>query len=229
MNTPGNPGFDDMKLQIGARLQLMPARSQKTTYYSALIGYVAGEYLLLKIPTENGLSVPMQEGEHVTVRVFSGVSVFTFACSIESILLAPRYYMHLSFPKAIQATPLRKAARVRVNLPARIGHAPGTSPGSALLSDLSITGAFIATEGEAGAPGEKISVAFTFRIQPTNQEVRIEAQATIRSCRPLNANGKPVAGNWRFGAGIEFDSMEDSDQVMLQHYLYEVNGDHPLG
>ena len=227
-----DPGFEDMKLQVGARLQLMPTRSQKTLYYSALIGYVAGEYLLVKVPIAHGLSVPMQEGENLTVRVFSGVSVYTFNCTIESILLAPRYYMHLSFPKKVQATPLRNAARVKVNLPVEIKRAGSAqvAPATATLSDLSVSGAFIAADGLLGQPGDSIAIAFTFRVQPTNQEVHIETNATIRSCRTLNAagnNGNGHAnGNVPFlhGAGIHFDNISASEQVMLQHFLYEANG-----
>jgi c-di-GMP-binding flagellar brake protein YcgR len=224
-----HPGFEDIKLQVGARLQLMLARSQKTIYYSALIGYVPGEYLLVKIPIDHGLSVPMQEGEHLTVRVFSGVAVYTFNCVVESILLAPRYYMHLSFPKTVQATPLRDAARVKVNMPVEIKRAAGVQaqPTTAKLSDLSVSGAFISADGELGEPGDNISVAFTFHVQPTNQEVHIETSATIRSCRVLNGSGNSKANESTpplHGAGIRFNDISANELVMLQNFLYEVNG-----
>lgn len=220
-----NPSFEDIKLQVGARLQLVPTKSQKTVYYSALIGYVAGEYLLVKIPIDHGLSVPMQEGEHLTVRVFSGVSVYTFNCVIESILLAPRYYMHLSFPKTVQATPLRDAARVKVNMPVEIKRAASTQvqASTATLSDLSISGAFIAADGALGEPGDRISIAFTFHLQPTNHEVHIETSATIRSCRTINSKANGSAPPLH-GTGIHFEDISENEQVMLQHFLYEANG-----
>jgi c-di-GMP-binding flagellar brake protein YcgR len=218
------PSFEDMRLQVGARLQLTLGSHGKNNWYSSLIGYVSGEYLLVKIPTENGLSVPLQEGERITVRAFSGVSVYTFSCTIESILLAPRYYMHLSFPMQIAATPLRQAARVKVKLPVEISNAPSAHehPMKAILSDLSITGAFIAAHDELGGPGDRITIAFAFRVQPTNQEVRIRTEATIRSCQRLEPNGK---ANGRtsvmHGAGVHFDSISETEQFMLQHFLYE--------
>jgi len=221
------PSFEDIKLQVGARLQLILARSQKTVYYSSLIGYVAGEYLLVKVPIDHGLSVPIQEGEPLTVRVFSGVAVYTFKCVIESILLAPRYYMHLSFPKTVQATPLRDAARVKVNMPVEIKRATAAQspPTTATLSDLSVSGAFITAEGELGEPGDHISVAFAFRLQPTNQEVRIQTSATIRSCRVINGNDKTnVKTPPLYGAGIRFNDISANELVMLQHFLYEVHG-----
>lgn len=217
------PSFNDLNLQVGARLQLMLHGSQKTFYYSSLIGYVAGEYLLVKIPIENGLSVPLHEGERVIVRVFSGVAVYTFNCNVESVLLAPRFYMHLSFPQTIAATPVRKAARVKVNLPAQIRRDAGPHPGTAALVDLSISGALIMADTELGTPGDRISIAFAFRVRPTNQEVRIETDATIRSCRPLDQNAGSDAA-LAHGAGIQFTGIGANDQVMLQHFLYEANG-----
>jgi len=221
MHARSRPHFEDMKLQVGTRLQLILARPGKPTYFSSLIGYVAGEYLLVKIPVEHGLTVPMQEGERVTVRVFSGVSVYTFTCEIESILLAPRYYMHLSFPQEIGATPLRNAARVKVSLPVEVRRPPSehVSPVAAMLSDLSISGAFISAGEALGAPGDRISVSFTFRVQPTNQQVQIRTDATICSCRLLDMSGKHA--EHRHGMGIHFDRISESEQFMLQHYLYE--------
>lgn len=218
------PSFEDMKIQVGARLQLMLAHNRQAIYYSSLIGYVAGEYLLVKLPIERGLSVPMQEGERVIVRVFSGVAVYTFTCSIESVLLAPRYYMHLSFPAEMKATPLRQAVRVKVNLPVQVLQAPADQGHAteAALSDLSISGAFVTSGEELGAPGDRISIAFAFRVQPTNQEVRIQTAATIRNCRRLDAGAKANGhAALAYGAGIHFDGITAMEQVMLQHYLYE--------
>lgn len=221
MHARSRPVFEDMKLQVGTRLQLILARPGKPTYFSSLIGYAAGEYLLVKLPVEHGLTVPMQEGERVTIRVFSGVSVYTFSCDIESILLAPRYYMHLSFPQEIAATPLRNAARVKVNLPVEVRSPPSEhgSPVVATLSDLSITGAFVAAGEALGAPGDRISVSFAFRVQPTNQQVQIRTEATICSYRLLDMNGK--RSEFQHGMGIHFDRISENEQFMLQHYLYE--------
>lgn len=218
------PSFEDMQLQVGARLQLTLASQGENNWYSTLIGYVLGEYLLLKIPTDGGLPVPLQEGEHVVVRAFSGVSVYTFASTIESILLAPRDYMHLSFPQQIVVTPVRQAPRVKVNLPVEVSNAPSTHENltRAALSDLSLTGAFIAAHEELGGPGHRITIRFAFRVQPTNQEVRIRTEATIRHCRRLGPNGKTDGQTLiMHGTGIHFDSMSEIERFMLQHYLYE--------
>ena len=224
MKDPAAPGFDDMKLQVGAKLQLFLRRSPKTVYYPILIGWVTGDYVLLKIPFDHGLAVPILEGEEVAVRVFSGVSVFTFNSVVESLQLNPRYQMYLSFPKAIQAIPLRSAPRVPVSLPVQVKAGAGTEVLEATLTDLSISGAMVMADHQFGKPGDAIGIAFSFRVQPTNQEVRIDAHATIRSCQQLHGNlPEQQNGNitFSYGVGIHFDDIAPDSQVMLQHYVYE--------
>ncbi|MDP3842757.1 MAG: flagellar brake protein [Oxalobacteraceae bacterium] len=208
--------FDDIKLQVGTRLQIMLKRgARQLIYYTSLIGYVSGEYLLMKIPFEDGLSVPIRAGERLTLRVFSGMNVFTFVCNVESVFLSPRFYMHLTFPAEIQATALRKAVRVKVDLPVQI---EGLAQ-SGTIVDISVDGAQIAAERALGEAEAKIALSFTFQIKPTNQEVRIETIATIRSLRELPAATKdaPV----RFSHGVLFDDIDPTKQVMLQNLVYE--------
>ncbi|HYD78179.1 MAG TPA: flagellar brake protein [Paucimonas sp.] len=218
------PTFDDMKLQVGERLQVSLRRNPKTMYYPTLIGYVRGEYLLLKLPLDHGLAVPMLEGEEVVVRVFSGVAVFAFDSVVDSLQLNPRYQMYLRFPTAIQAIPLRESPRVSVNLPVRIRTVSHSEPISALLTDLSLSGGLITADSNFGKPGDVIAIAFSFRIRPTGQEVHIATHATIRSCQQLHGN-LPARqyGTITFscGIGIQFDGISPEDQVMLQHFLYE--------
>ncbi len=208
--------FDDIKLQVGARLQIMLTRgTRQCIYYTPLIGYVSGEYLLMKIPFEHGLSVPMQTGEHVTLRVFSGMNVFTFSCNVDTVFLSPRFYMHLTFPEKIQTTALRKAIRVKVDLPVQFKSA---TP-SGIITDISLDGAQITSDCALGEPATKIPLAFTFQIKPTNQEVLIETSATIRSVRELPAAKKD--GPARFSHGVLFDDIDPTNQVMLQNLVYE--------
>lgn len=218
------PTFDDMKLQVGERLQVALKRNPKTVYYPTLIGYVRGEYILLKLPFEHGLAVPMLEGEEVTVRVFSGISVFTFECAVESLQLNPRYQVYLGFPATIQEIPLREAPRVPVNLPVLVRTATGSAPVVATLTDLSISGGLVTADAAFAKAGETIVIAFSFRVKPTNQEVNIQAHATVRSVQQLHGNlpaHQFEAITFSHGIGIHFEDLAPKDLVMLQHYIYE--------
>lgn len=208
--------FDDIKLQVGARLQIMLKRgAQQVIHYTSLIGYVSGEYLLMKIPFEHGLSVQLQAGERVTLRVFSGMNVFTFVCKVEAVFHGPRFYMHLTYPAEIKTTALRKAVRVKVDLPVQIKGAPE----SGSITDISVDGAQIIAGSALGEADAKVPLSFTFQIKPTNQDVLIETSATIRSLRELPAAKKDAPA--RFAHGVSFDDIDPTSQVMLQNLVYE--------
>lgn len=209
--------FHDMKLQVGERLQLVLHRMHGTIHYTTLLGYETGKFLLVKVPTESGVSVPMREGEELTVRTFTGAGVYSFDCVVDMIQLSPHYYMHLSFPREVTVIPLRDAPRIRLNLPAQIRCGDSTEPKLAILSDLSISGAYITTDSEWGAPGDKLSIAFSFKIKPTGQEVRMELNGVVRSVHPVTGRG---SADWN-GIGVHFENVSPNDQIMLQHYLYD--------
>ena len=87
MTKKANIEFEDMNLQVGVRLQIMPSKAANpSVHYTSLIGFVSGEYLLLKIPQEGAV---LHEGDSVIIRVFSGVSVYTFSSQVESVLKSP--------------------------------------------------------------------------------------------------------------------------------------------
>jgi hypothetical protein len=218
------PGFDDMKLQVGERLQVALRRNPKMVYYPTLIGYVRGEYILLKLPFDHGLAVPMLEGEEVLVRVFSGIAVHSFDSVIESLQLSPRYQMYLAFPTEIQAIPLRDAPRVPVSLPVMVRTPSHPAPAAAMLTDLSISGGMLTADAPIARPGEAVVLTFSFRVKPTNQEINIQAKATVRGVQQLHGNLPNHQGEnitFSHGIGFQFEDLAPKDLVMVQHYIYE--------
>src|SRR5438874_8102147 len=95
--------FESLNMQVGLRLQLMTHRRVKpVSHFSTLIGYVRDEYIIVRIPMESGVPIGLTEGERITIRVFSGVNVCSFACTVERVFARPLFYVHLSFPASIQ-------------------------------------------------------------------------------------------------------------------------------
>ena len=79
--------FEAMNLQVGGRIQFITHRTIKPIqHFSTVIGYVKDEYLIVKIPMENSASIVLNEGDKLTIRVFSGVTVCSFpaACCASS-------------------------------------------------------------------------------------------------------------------------------------------------
>jgi hypothetical protein len=208
--------FKDINLQVGARLQMTLQHGQKqSVYYTELIGYSDGEYLIVKTPFEKGLSVQMKVEERVTLRILSGVDVFTLACNIKTIFRGPHYYMHLSFPTDIKSIALRGAIRAKVNLPVQVNGVAGAG----VITDISVTGAAITANKALGELNDEALISFEFPIKPTNQSAHIDTSATIRSIHEIPRKNKDAPP--RLSHGISFHELELTNQVMLLNLVYE--------
>ena len=137
--------FEQMHLQVGGRLQFITYRTVKPIqHFSSLIGYIKDEYIIVKTPVENGLPISLDVGEKLTIRVFAGMNVCSFACTVLRIFARPMNYLHLSFPTTIQGTSLRASMRVKVNLAAQVtGAAPDAQPIACSLVNISVTGVLV--------------------------------------------------------------------------------------
>jgi len=236
--------FKDINLQVGARLQMavrhgpiqliynteLSASHYKTggkakslkpkqlIYYTELIGYVDGEYLIIKTPFKNELSVQIPVGEQVILRTLSGVAVVTLTCQVKAVFRAPYYYIHLSFPTDIKSIALRGAIRAKVNLPVQVNGAAGAD----IITDISVTGAAITANKVLGELNTEVLLSFDFPIKPTNQSAHIDASATIRSIQELSSKKKDAP--LRVLHGLSFHEIDLTSQVMLLNFVYESMG-----
>ncbi|HRQ48488.1 MAG TPA: flagellar brake protein, partial [Rhodocyclaceae bacterium] len=106
--------FADMKLGIGDRLQIqLPAHLQSERAFVRVVGYLENTSLIVTAPSRNGVRLELLENEVLIVRAFSRQSAFAFNCSILRVCKLPFDYLHLSFPRRIQGTVIRKSTRVR--------------------------------------------------------------------------------------------------------------------
>ncbi len=224
MNKKAKIEFEDMNLQVGVRLQIMPKQAHSpTVQYTSLIGFVADDCLLLQIPQQDGKAVEVKAGTEVALRVFSGVSVFTFEARIEAVMQTPRAFLVLSFPSNIQKVGLRKAVRVKANIPVRV-----VNPGSrdvlkeATLSDISLSGALVSTSNPLGSTGDTINIEFSILVQSQKEEVEIRTSASIRSVQQAVGTA-PDGGAFYtvYTYGINFLDIDAAHQAILQNYVYE--------
>lgn len=212
--------FDSLNMQVGLRLQFITHRQVKPVqHFSTLIGFVKDEYLILKIPFDDGRPIGLAEGERVTVRVFSGVNVCSFACTVERVFGRPLFYVHLSFPTLIQGTSLRGAMRVRAGIPVRvISTQPETAPMECLLANVSVTGARIDSPQPLPPDESTVNLEFSLITPPGNRETQVLTRATIRNL----AVGKPAAGQVEmYSYGVQFLDLEPGHYTLLQNMTYE--------
>src|SRR5690349_10554945 len=211
--------FETMNLQVGTRLQLITHRRIKPVqHFSALIGYVKDEYIILKIPMENGAPIALAEGERLTIRVFSGVKVCSFACTVERVFARPLFYVHVSFPTSVQGTSLRTAMRVKADLPAQLtGNGTHGRPLPCTILNLSVSGALVVSPNRLPADEEQVALQFSLKAPPDDQEVPISARAAIRN---VNVS-KAADGSDLFTYGMQFVNLDPVHYTLLQNMTYE--------
>ena len=216
---PQDVDFETMNLQVGTRLQLITHRRVKPVqYFSSLIGYIKDEYIILKIPMENGAPIALAEGERLTIRVFSGVKVCSFACTVERVFARPLFYVHVSFPTTVQGTSLRTAMRVKVDLPGAIsGSGSHGRPLACTILNLSVSGALVVSPSRLPADEEQIALQFSLKAPPDDQEVRISARAAIRNVNVTKAADESDL----FTYGIQFIELDPTHYTLLQNITYE--------
>ena len=212
--------FETLNMQVGVRLQLITHRRVKPVlHFSSLIGYLKDEYLIVKIPLEDGAPIGLTEGERVTIRVFSGVNVCSFACSVERVFGRPLHYVHLSFPTSIQGTSLRGAMRVRAGLQIQVaGLKHGMAPIECLLANVSVTGARIDSAQPLPPEEDIVDLQFVLIVPPGKQETQVRTRASIKNL----AVGKPAAGQAEmYSYGVQFIDLDPVHYTLLQNMTYE--------
>jgi c-di-GMP-binding flagellar brake protein YcgR len=211
--------FEQMNLQVGGRLQLITHRTLRPVqHFSTVIGWVKDEYMIVKIPLENGAPISVSEGDKLTVRVFSGVNVCSFSTVVQRVFLRPMMYAHVSFPAAIQGTSLRTAMRVKVDIPAKMSRDDGQHA-SVFLLNLSVSGALIEAPAPLSRAGDTVVLDFTLLAPPDNRQVRIATPALVRNvsvAASQRAEGKEV-----FGYGVQFVDLDPAHFTLLQNLTYE--------
>ncbi len=212
--------FDAMNLQVGGRLQFITHRTIKPVqHFSTLIGYVKDEYMIVKIPLESGAPIGLTDGEKLTIRVFSGVTVCSFSCTVLRVFPRPLNYVHLSFPDAIQGTSLRAAMRVKVDIPAQISGSRAYSAAiNVFLVNLSVSGALIESPRKLSPDDDMVNLSFTLIAQPSNQQVIVNTRVTIQNINII----KPAPDQFEvFTYGVQFVNLEPNHYTLLQNMTYE--------
>lgn len=210
--------FEQMNLQVGTRLQFITHRTLRPIqHFSTVIGWIKDEYLIVRIPMEQGAPIALRDGEKLTMRVFSGVNVCSFSAVVERVFGRPLYYAHVTFPNDIQGTSLRTAMRVKVDIPAHLKLTNGAElPG--FLVNLSVSGALLETKRALPEDAETVDVQFTLLTEPDKRQVIINTRAAIRNVSAVNAGD---AAQPKFAYGLQFIELDPAHYMMLQNLTYQ--------
>jgi c-di-GMP-binding flagellar brake protein YcgR len=213
--------FDALNLQVGVRLQFITQRDVRQVFhFSTLIGYARDEYIIVRIPAGNGVPIGLTEGERITIRVFSGVNICSFACTVERVFARPLNYVHLSFPTSIQGTSLRSAMRVKVALPAHVRSTarPDLEPIGCRMTNLSVTGARIELARPLPQGEELVNLEFMLALPNAGRMTEVDTLAMVRNlAAERQAPGEPEI----FSYGLQFVGLDPVHHTLVQNMVYE--------
>ncbi|AQV93593.1 flagellar brake protein [Cupriavidus necator] len=207
-------------LQVGTLLHVKREGDTSRAAASRLIGYI-DQGLFVTWPQLGGRDLPLQAGDTVLLRGFSGHAIHSFLSTITAVCRSPFRYLVLSAPAQQQALPVRKAARVPTRLAAYL-----TEPGDddaidtgaarlALLSDISTGGALVQTTAPAPAPGSRVRLRFKLRTASLDSEVTIDGWVRVAAPGAASDDADFPA------FGVAFDVLAERELTLLQCYIYE--------
>ncbi|MBI5461610.1 MAG: flagellar brake protein [Gammaproteobacteria bacterium] len=207
----------DLQLNVGDMLQLQfVADDSQRKHATKVIGYLQGKSLLVTTPRIDGKVMLVREGQPVVVRMLSGNSVYAFNTQILATSLKPFAYMHLTYPADIERIVVRKAMRVSTDLEVNIARVTADDPkGNAvakgMIKDISTSGAMLLADACLGQGGDLLTL--TLRIPVAGVQKYLKISSMIRSVRE-----NPDVG---FLHGVEFQLLEEMDNILLHGFVYE--------
>ncbi len=206
--------FDDLHMQVDHRLQIEPPSAHPGEhFYARLIGFFKGSSFIVKQPAGWSDTNPLTEGDNVLVRGFSGRIAYAFNSTVLKIRYLPYAYCHLSYPGEIHGAEIRKAVRIRMQMPAHVSNLKIGDSVEATISDLSAIGIQLECTKQLGEPGDDVSISFRFWLQPNDYEVNFNAIGSIQSAQAA------AGGSWSHG--IRFHNMRSTEAILLQNLIYE--------
>ncbi len=208
--------FEAMNLQVGTRLQLITFGPGKNEYYSSLIGFDPGRYILVKMPQGNGFHAPLKLAERVDIRIFTGVCIYSFPSCVEHIYLTPQNFVELAFPDTIRMMPLRKDIRIATRIPVRVWNVNGKTLEEAFAAtalDVSLTGLMLRSNVNLGKVGDKIGLSFAIRNTATGENTTIDAMVIIRNSSKDEKN--------TFRHGVFFQELRPFHRATLESFINE--------
>ncbi len=185
-----------------------------------LIGWLEPLSLITTLPRNTAGLVPLDVGDPVTLRAFTGRSAFAFRTTVQRVAYQPFGYAHLKFPDKIDAVVIRSSFRHRMQLPATVTHGGG-SPVPAIIRNIGTSGALIESTVPLDAAGPSFTLSTDFELHGV--AVRLDLSASIRSSRSqLDDAGAPA-----YQYGVEFQAPAPNDRLILGSLLWYEMHEHP--
>jgi c-di-GMP-binding flagellar brake protein YcgR len=210
---------DILKLQIGDVVQLQHISPDKDDRYTvSVIGFLAGESLLVTAPTIKGKIQFVRDGQQFAVRMLRGSHVYGFKTTVLKSSVKPYPYIHLSFPEEMESIAVRNAERVETSIPALARNTlqPDEKRNwqPVVIKDLSYTGVRLESMKSLGNAGEAIQLRFTLEVCDSEED--LDLTADIR-----NVSHHHHSGKHGYSTGAQFQNLDRFYKVVLHDHVLD--------
>ncbi|WP_101759953.1 flagellar brake protein [Oceanicoccus sp. KOV_DT_Chl] len=210
--------FEDLKLMPGASVQLVVVGNDQQNYSldTVYIGSLALHSLLVAMPSPH-LEVQWRSGMRLAMTVIMPTGVATLSSRIDAIGERPYSYIHLSYPQEVVFREVRGAARVKVELPAKVAKVDEGDDSSGFQSrvlDISVSGLKLATDTNIGRVGDELTIHITMYFAGIERELSLPA--VIRA-RLANANNEDQT--YANVYGVQFLPLPDEQRILLHAFV----------
>lgn len=205
--------MDDVRWRIGESLYLQQIDNPAIRLTVRLIGFVKNRTVLVTAPVVDGKVVLVRDGMTYVARAFSGKKAYAFVVAAVKSVHSPHPYLHLSFPKEVRCTVVRRGVRAQVNLIAAVSLISPDRMGAATLVDLSLGGASGNLKQALGEPGQEGRIKF--KVQAAGQDEYLDLQMVLRSVAP-NETGDG------FRHGFEFIDVAMHARLILSAFVHQI-------
>lgn len=204
--------MDEVRWHVGETLYLQQIDNPNIRYSVQLIGFVKGKSVIVTSPAVDGKLEFVRDGQTFVARAFSGKKAYAFVTAAVKSVHVPYPYLHLSYPKELRCTVVRRGARVQVKIAASVSLGQPERTTEVALSDLSVGGASGMSKQVLGNKGEEGRI--TFKVRAVEQDESLSFKVALRSVATAD-NGEG------FKHGFEFLDASTHDRLILSAFVHQ--------
>ena len=211
--------FEDLKLMPGASVQLLVVGTDQQNYSldTVYIGSLALHSLIVAMPSAHS-EVQWRSGMRLAMTVTQPTGVATLTTRIDAIGERPYSYMHLSYPKEVVFREVRGAARVKVELPAKVaavGEQAEAAEFQSSVLDISVSGLKLATDTNIGRVGDKLTVHIAMYFAGIERQLSLPGLIRARLAHDSYDDEQAYANVY----GVQFLPLQDEQQILLHAFV----------
>lgn len=154
------------------QLQFLLSNSQERGYVR-VIGYLQQHRLFVTSPHVNGKYMIVREGQPLAVRLLSGHSIMAFTVNVLRSCSRPYPYLHLSYPKKMQAITAHKVQRANFNGQVFLKPYNSDKKYEVNIEDISTSGALVSYPEKLGEVNDLLSMIMEVKFAGEDESLHL--------------------------------------------------------